>query len=307
MTLQPVRRSTGDDIADRRYAYAAAAFDEGDLHTAFDMTVQTLELAPGFAPAYALLGRIELGRGQREAAIAAFREALALEPEDAMGIGLELARLNALPAGGAMTGGYVKALFDQYAERFDTHLTGALHYRGPAVIRAALDAAGSEWMQAAQAIDLGCGTGLMAGALEGYAGTLTGVDLSPQMLARARATGRYAALHEADAVSFLDAQPDGAADLILAADVVVYIGDLFPLMREVARVLAAGGRFAFTAQAAHGHGFQLGADNRYAHSDEYLRTVAADAGLSVAHIASASTRQDRGIDVPGLVLVLRKA
>ncbi len=175
------------------------------------------------------------------------------------------------------------------------------------MLRAALDAAAPGWQETQRAFDLGCGTGLLALALDGYAGTLTGIDLSPQMLARARLTGRYAALHEAEAVQFLDEQGAASADLILAADMVVYLGDLFPLMREAARVLAAGGWFAFTTQAHHGHGFHLGNDNRYAHSPEYLRTVAADAGLAVAHLANASTRQDRGIDVPGLVLVLRKA
>ncbi len=115
MTLAPVHRSSGDDIADRRYAYAAAAFDEGDLHTAFDLAIQTIERATGFAPAYALLGRIEAGRGETEKAIVAFREALALEPDDTMGVRLELARLGALSDEAAITPGYVKALFDQYA------------------------------------------------------------------------------------------------------------------------------------------------------------------------------------------------
>jgi SAM-dependent methyltransferase len=154
------------------------------------------------------------------------------------------------------------------------------------------------------ALDLGCGTGLMASALGPMARRIEGVDISPRMIAVAARTGLYAALHVGEVVDELDRRAAASADLIVAADMVVYLGDLFPLFREAARVLRPGGLFAFTAQGHHGQGFELGIDSRFAHSDRYLRTVAEDSGLAIAHFASVSTRQDRGLDVPGYVMVL---
>jgi predicted TPR repeat methyltransferase len=133
----------------------------------------------------------------------------------------------------------------------------------------------------------------------------------PKMIAVAARSGLYARLDVGELVDDLDRRQPASADLIVAADVLVYMGDLFPLFREAARVLEGGGLFVFTTQAHQGHGhdaagFELGVDARYAHSDDYLRAVAEDSGLSIAHFASVSTRQDRGLDVPGYVMVLAK-
>src|SRR3954469_14645443 len=119
--MPATQRSSGDLLADRRFGYAQAAFEEGDHAAAAELALQALELAPDFAPAHALLGRARLALGAREEAAAALRRALALEPEDALGAGLELARLGALPDEAAITRFYVRALFDDYAPRFEKH------------------------------------------------------------------------------------------------------------------------------------------------------------------------------------------
>jgi predicted TPR repeat methyltransferase len=301
--------TSGDAIADRRFAYAAAAFVEADWAAAVDMATQTLELVPSFAPAYALLGRAQAALGRREEAIAAFNEALAVDPDDQLGVRIDLAKLGAADPATALSDAYVRTLFDHYAGSFDSHLTTALAYRGPQVVRdavqAACDALGRP-MRFAHAIDLGCGTGLMGVAMDGVCEALTGVDLSPAMLEAAARTGRYGALKEANLIDALEAEQPASADLLLAADVLVYVGDLFPAMREAARALKPGGLFAFTVQAHAGHGFALGVDSRFAHSEEYLVAVADECGFDVAHLASVSTRQERGLDVPGFVLVLAR-
>ncbi|MCX7339698.1 MAG: methyltransferase domain-containing protein [Hyphomicrobiales bacterium] len=309
MALKPVHRSTGDAIADRRYAYATAAFVEADWQVAVDLAGQTLELTPDFAPAHVLLGRSQAALGRKDEAVAALSEALRLDPEDELGARIDLSRLGALAADDAIGEGYVRALFDSYAEGFDAHLTGALAYRGPAVVMAGIAAACEKRgrkLAFRLAIDLGCGTGLMAREIGKRANRIEGVDISPKMIAVAARTGLYAALNTGEIVDELDRRAAESADLIVAADVLVYLGDLFPLFREAARVLPRGGLFAFTAQSHAGHGFQLGVDARFSHSEDYLRTVADDSGLDVAHLASVSTRQDRGFDVPGFVMVLTR-
>ena len=297
--------ASGDLLADRRYAYAAASLAEGDFAAAADLAEQTLELAPRFAPAWALLGRARMKLGEVEAAAGALRQALEIEPDDILGVRLDLVRLGHELPGGAMTAGYVRALFDQYADRFDTHLVEGLGYCGPAVIMAALGRVAPD-RRFARALDLGCGTGLMGEALRPRVEELLGCDLSPAMVEKARVRGVYDELAVADLVAFLADEPEASADLAVAADVLVYIGDLAPVLRASARALRTGGLFAFTVQAHEGEGWVLGEDARYAHGESALREGAAGAGFTVAHLAGVSTRRDRGRDVPGIVVVLTR-
>jgi predicted TPR repeat methyltransferase len=307
MPPSPTLRSSGDLLADRRYAYAEAALKDGDPRAAAELGEQCLELAPSFAAAHVLLGRARAALGEREAALAALARALDLEPEDALGVRIDLARLGALPPEEAIGTGYVRALFDDYAGTFDKQLVKHLNYRGPELLRAAVRrafAADGCPLWAERALDLGCGTGLVGQAFAGCFRRMEGVDLSPRMLAAARKTRLYDRLHEGDLLGFLHEQPERSADLVLAADVFVYLAALDAVFAAVGRVLKRNGFFAFTVQAHEGEGVHLGNDSRYAHSEGYLRATAARAGLSVALFQAVSTRQDRGVDVPGFLVVL---
>ena len=121
--------SSGDLMADRRYEFARDLQLKGDLAAAADLLEQAVELAPKFASAWFTLGNIRQQRGEREAAIAAFREARAANPDDHHGATLHLMRLGTEEIS-AMPAAYVQALFDQYAPRFDAALVGDLGYRG---------------------------------------------------------------------------------------------------------------------------------------------------------------------------------
>jgi predicted TPR repeat methyltransferase len=309
MHLTAVLRSSGDLLADRRFGYAQAAFDGGDHAAAADLAAQVLELVPHFAPAHALLGRAKLATGEREAAIAALQAALDSEPEDALGVRIELARLGALPPEEAIGQAYVRALFDDYAPRFDKHLIKNLNYRGPELIAAALRrtcALRGRPFHFRRVLDLGCGTGLVARALEGRFDRIEGIDLSPKMLAKAKKTHLYDALHEAELASFLERCEPASSDLVVAADVFVYMASLEHAFGAACRVLARNGLFAFSVQAHEGEGFVLGEDARYAHGEPYLRALAAETGFTVVFLDRISTRQDRGEDVPGLAAVLAR-
>src|SRR5580698_520102 len=186
--------SSGDMIADRRFDFARDLQLKGDLVAAADLLLQAADLAPGFASAWFTLGDIRLQLGERDAAIAAFRKAQAADPEDRHGAGLRLMRLGANELS-AMPPAYVRALFDQYAQHFETALVDDLGYRGPALLFKAVLAARAAIRKPAffkRAIDLGCGTGLAARAFATHADHFTGIDLSPRMIERARATGFYA-------------------------------------------------------------------------------------------------------------------
>ncbi|EIM28733.1 class I SAM-dependent DNA methyltransferase [Microvirga lotononidis] len=302
-------RSSGDFLADRRYEYARGAFDERDFAAAADLARQVLELAPDFAAAHAMLGRSLAELGAREEAVEALHRALALEPEDALGVRLDLARLGAVAPDEAITDGYVRALFDDYAPKFDRHLTGSLAYRGPALIAEALRRTRSRQIRDFRfglTFDLGCGTGLMAQEIAGLCAGIVGVDLSPRMLEKAERTKLYDALHEGELVAFLSGRETYEADLVVAADVFVYMAALDGVFRQAHRVLKPEGLFAFTVQAHEGDGYILGDDARYAHSEPYLRRLADSLGFTPIVFERASTREDRGVPVPGFLVVLQR-
>jgi predicted TPR repeat methyltransferase len=134
----------------------------------------------------------------------------------------------------------------------------------------------------------------------------TGFDLSPRMIERARATGLYPELEVAEMVQGLTGRSDAGADLILAADAVVYVSDLAPLLREAARVLVPGGLLAFTAETHGGEGVILGQGLRYAHGAAYVQGAIAAAGLTLSRLDDLSARNEDNAPVPGLVVVATK-
>ena len=187
-------------IADRRFDFARDLQMKGDLAAAADLLLQAIDLAPGFASAWFTLGEIRQQLGEREAAIAAFRKAVAADPDDRHGAGLRLMLLGADQLS-AMPPAYVRALFDQYAPRFEAALVDDLGYRGPSLLfKAVLSARASVRKPAffRRAIDLGCGTGLAATAFAKEVDHFIGIDLSPRMVEQARLTGLYAELEVAD-------------------------------------------------------------------------------------------------------------
>ena len=307
--------SSGDLLADRRYAYAEAAFEDGDFAASADLARQTLELVPAFAPGWFLLGKsLEAqashgeGPGLRAEAVAAFQHTLALAPDDKLGAGIRLAALGAADPARAMSEAYVRALFDEYAIRFDRHLRASLAYRGPELLHDAVRRACSLRLRPfrfGEALDLGCGTGLAGAAFRPECRRLAGIDLSPAMVKRAEAKRLYDELAVGDLVAWLQGRAPASADLILAADVFVYLADLEPVLDAAWRALLPDGLFAFTVQAHAGEGVVLGEDGRYAHGEPYLRDLAAARGFRPPVLVErVVTRQDRGIDVPGLLFVL---
>jgi predicted TPR repeat methyltransferase len=297
--------SSGDMNADRRFDYARDLQVQGDLVAAEDLFVQATDLAPGFATAWFVLGEVREQLGDKAGAIIAFRSARRTDSSDRNGAGLRLMRLGDV-ALAEMPSTYVSALFDQYAPKFDTALVETLGYRGPAVlfeaVRAAC-AAADRPMRFAHAIDLGCGTGLAAVAFAAVTQDIIGIDLSPRMIERARATGLYAELEIAEIVGGLTCRPDGSADVVLAADVLIYLHDLAPVFAETARVLAPGGVLAFTVETHAGDGVVLGAGLRYAHDVVCVRAALAAADLTLLLLDAASARTEAGVPVPGLVAV----
>jgi predicted TPR repeat methyltransferase len=304
----PLFVSSGDLLSDRRYKAAVELAARGDFAAAADVLTQTVEAAPGFATAWFALGAVRDRLGDRDGAVAAFAAASRSDPQDYHGARLQLARLGAGVGAPAMTEPYVRRLFDQYAARYDAALTDHLRYRGPALLAEAVKVAlapSARPLRFEQLLDLGCGTGLAGSAFRPFAARLVGVDLSPAMIARAEAKGDYDRLVVGNLAAFLaDEIASGAGyDLVLAADVFVYVNDLAPVLAAIARVLAARGVVAFTVETHSGAGVALLPTLRFAHSELYLRDAIAAAGLTLLALEPAAIRTEKGAPVAGLVVV----
>src|SRR5690242_15956764 len=300
--------SSGDLLADRRFEFARDLQLKGDLPAAADLLEQAVELAPNFPSAWFTLGEIRKQLGDQDKAIAAFRKARDCDPEDRHGAAVWLMRLG-VDQLGEMPKGYVQALFDQYAPRFEAALLGDLDYRAPQLLFKAVISVRTKAKKPAffkRAIDLGCGTGLGAAAFAKEVDHFIGIDLSPGMIEEARGTGLYAELEVADMVEGLRTRPDASANLILAADAMCYIRDIAPVLAEAKRVLASDGAFTFTLEIHKGEGVVIGAGLRYAHAAEYVRERIVAAGLALAHLEQASPRNEDNEPVQGLVIVATK-
>ncbi len=260
---------------------------------------QALDRAPAWAAGWLTLGDWRQRQGERDASVAAFRRAATLDPGQRLGADLRLAALGAAPTPEAMPADYVRSLFDDYAPRFDHALVERLGYDAPERLAASLGLFGER--RFAHALDLGCGTGLMGAAVRARVDRLTGFDLSDGMLKRAAGRRVYDRLAAGDVVALMAAEPENGFDLVLAADLMPYVGALAPLFAAVARVLAPGGAFAFSAERHDGAGFVLGEALRYRHAPSLIAEAAEAAGLAVLAVEPVSLRRERGVPVPGLI------
>jgi predicted TPR repeat methyltransferase len=298
--------SSGDLIADRRYAYGAELAQAGDFSAAAELFKQATARAPRWTPAWHALARARLDAFDRPGAIAAFRECLKLDHDDVLGASLDLARLDAAVTIDAAPAAYVAALFDSYAPKFETALVERLQYTAPTTIAALVREAApsASPRRFARALDLGCGTGLAGEALRLDVAYLEGVDLAAGMIAVAAEKGVYDSLVKADLLSHLLASTE-KFDLIIAADVFICIGDLSRVMKALAARLSPGGLVAFSIEKSDREDWTIGESLRFAHSAGYVRLLAAASSLSVVALVETTLRKDRGGDVAGYVVLLR--
>lgn len=300
--MKPFNTASGDLIADRRADYAEMLVANGDPAAAAELMLGALELAPGWAVGWFRLGEMHEMAGEGDAAERAWRMALQVDPADHSGATLKLALLGTEPQPETPPPAFVEALFDQYADKFDASLVGALDYRVPELLFDAITTAAPG--RFARAVDLGCGTGLMGEKLRPLADSLAGYDISAEMLRKARGKNVYDQLEKADLADLPFAGPP--ADLITAADVFMYLGALDHAFEGITKMLARNGVFAFSVERGE-DALALRETRRYAHAETYIRDLLARNGLAVLSLAPATIRKDRNDDVTGLIVVARKS
>lgn len=284
--------------------HGAALAELGRHDEALATFDRVLQLQPAQGTAWSHRGSVLREMGRVDEAIASLEKAIAHGADP----GLNAYYLASLRQGSSAPPAppphYVQALFDAYAGQFDEHLVRALRYDAPQVLVQRVAATGRRF---GRALDLGCGTGLCGPLLQPLCEAVDGIDLSANMLDKARALGVYALLEQAELQQYLQATSQRYA-LVVAADVLVYLGDLQPLFAGVARLLDPQGLFCFTVEQAEGDAaYELRPSLRYAHSEPALRALAAQHGFEVMHLEQRPVREDQRVPIPGLFVWLQKA
>ena len=207
---------------------------------------------------------------------------------------------------------YIRALYSTFAEKFDSLLVKKLHYQTPTLLRGLLDEElANSRVKFDQILDLGCGTGLSGLAFRQCGFRLEGVDLSPEMIDKARERGCYDSLLAGDVLEIFDQRSEwNGLTLVVACDVFCYVGHLEPIFKRVHREVKSGSIFAFSNELLHDYdsksSFELHSCARYSHSREYIETLSVESGFSVLVVKPSVIRKNQGQDVQGLLTILRR-
>jgi len=302
------------DYAEAQYHLGLVLEDQGKPEEAVVRYRKAISAKPDLVLAHYNLGTALNAQGKLDEAALCFQQVLRLEPDNDMAQFLLSSSTGQNPERAPSR--YVAHLFDNHAPNFDEHLVRELQYAVPEnlVFLARQRANNSEerW----SVLDLGCGTGLLGLAVAPYARQLVGVDLSAKMLAKARDRNLYHRLEQLDLLSMMRLEAASSYDLIVAADVFAYLGNLEDIIRETTRLLRPNGLVAFSVEALERlasedarqempKDYQLNQTGRYVHSSRYLHNLASEKGFKTIDISPTQIRLEKGRPVHGWLAILR--
>lgn len=301
------------DSKETWYHLGRARQAKGDYPAAIESYIQATEIDPAFSTAQKALCRaiysMELLHGRSEGEFPATMEAYlrwqAAEPDNPICQFMLAACRNDHGLKRAPDRFVVK-MFDEFASEFDQNLAD-LNYRVPQLVADEVARVFAKPIGTLNILDAGCGTGLLAQSLAPWACRLTGVDLSPGMLGKARQRGFYDTLVEAELTEYL-LNHTNAYDLIVCADTLVYFGDLETVLPAIGGSLKAGGTAIFTVE---GHGdsaedYHLGVHGRYSHNRRYIERCSAIAGMAIESLNQEILRNESAENVHGFLVTTSK-
>ena len=246
--------------------------------------------------------------GDVDAAVKAYEEVLAIDPDDHGGAAVRIAAMGRGETPAKAPDAYVETLFDQHAEVFEDVLVEQLGYHVPMLVRQRLQALDLGPFK--RLLDLGCGTGLTGGTLRDLCEEMTGIDLSENMVEIAHEKDLYETLFVAEVEDFLDDNDEEPFDIITATDVLPYLGGLEPLFFGAAENLTPGGLFIFSSETLPtetlaGRAYMVGPHQRFAHSEEYVRERLDATGFELIEITNINVRMEEGQPTPGHLVIAK--
>lgn len=282
---------------------AKLAASQGVLARAEEICRQGLKINPDNTTLLCELGKIMSEQGETKEAAQLFHKAKESQPDNE-----EISYLIAgVEPGNALhteKQAHITKVFDDYADSFDTHLAKRLEYYIPELIQQLVVETITERQNKLDILDLGCGTGLCGTLLKDISNRLVGIDLSSKMLEEARQRGIYDELIQADIMDFLE-RAGNTYDLIIAADVFIYVGNLAAVFSGCKKVLREDGILVFSVETVEGNSYSLRASGRYGHANSYIHEMAAANNLEISIIRDTSIRTEGTEPIAGQVAMLR--
>ena len=300
----PFPRRGGAMDAAVSWRHAQEALESGNTGLAAACLENAVRQNPADLEAYRALGRILRYAGRPDEAAAWYRRCLEIAPTDAVAT-MGLAALGQGPVPGRLPNDVVLYVFDRNADSYEANMRG-LGYSAPESLLGLLRAEGGAEDGSLDVLDLGCGSGWCGPLFRPFARRLVGVDLSPRMLAIAAGKHVYDELIQAEILEYL-AHTTDSVDLVVAANVLVYFGDLASLTEGVARVLRPGGRFFFDVEMGEGPQPGFHVSGRYTHSLAVLESALLPLGFTFSRIDEMVMRTELGVPVAGLSCAVRRS
>jgi predicted TPR repeat methyltransferase len=281
---------------------ATALAELGEHPAALACAERALALDPALAALWSLRGNLLKELRRLEEARVCFEKAISLGADDELNRYC-LAAVGGQPPPPTAPRFYVETLFDSYADDFEPHLLQVLNYRAPQLLVEPLARDGRKF---SRALDLGCGTGLCGVLMRPLAVQLDGIDLSANMVARSAERQVYDHLEQADLVEYLRSNRQ-RYELVLAADVFIYVGALEGVFAAVAQAIESGGVFCFSVESTSDESdYVLRPSLRYAHSAGYIRKLSEQYGFEFQRTSEHPIRDDQRSPVAGLFAWLRR-
>ncbi len=279
--------------------------DGGDLGTGLGLLEQVIAASPGSVTLLLNAAKILGSAGHDAAALDLLERAGQMDGGQTSEIAFLIAGLKGEATG--PQGDMARQIFDGFAETYDDVL-GGIHNKGPEIVGALV---AKIRPRKGKVLDAGCGTGLCAPHLRPYATHLTGCDISIPMMEKAVARKLYDALTRTDLNEHVTI-PAGPFDIVVAADVLTYFGDLTPVFRGLGNRMAPGAWLVFTVEEAVGgpaadRDFAINPSGRFVHRAEGVTAMLARAGFAPPkHLVRDQLRFEFGRPVPGLGVAAQK-
>ncbi len=291
------------DNVEYHYNSGVAQMALGHLNEAIGHFEHILRLNETHFPALNNLAAIYIRLNDKPKARDMLEKAVAANPEDSASRHMLRALTGRETTNTIYSPEYACNLFDNYAVYYDQHMQGQLNYSVPQHIAKLLHQLQLNALN--HCLDLGCGTGLSGIVMRESCQTLTGVDISKKMLAQANEKQIYDQLIEAELIQYLQ-QNDTRYELIVAADVLPYLGELETLFRVLTPRLTSQGLFVFTAEISIEKPWQLQETARYSHQPEYIQSLCNQFGFTIIHQEQISARLHEQTDLAVILYACRK-
>jgi predicted TPR repeat methyltransferase len=276
-------------------------FTKGQIPDAIDVVESLIKDYPNEALLYNICGGCYTSLEQLDLAVKNYEKALAIKP----GYAVPQHMLNALTGHTSIEPPkeYIKNLFDDFAERFDESLVDQLEYRLPFLMKELIFKLDPTRNKFKKVIDLGCGTGLSGKELRDNSENLSGIDISGNMVAKARELDIYDHLIVGDIVDTLDSSTE-KYDLFVALDVLIYIGDVKSIFNTVRNCCNKNAFFIFSVETQEEDGYSLLKSARYAHSEDYILDITSER-FKVVDSQDVRLRKEGSSWIDGKIFILQ--